>query len=159
MTFDLIINGRRHSVEAAAEMPLLWGLRNELGLVGTKFGCGAGICGACTVHVDGEPQRSCLMSVGEVGKAKIVTIEGVGAEPEGKRLKDAWLAIDVMQCGYCQAGQIMSAAALLKRTPKPGRDDIVAAMSGNMCRCATYPRIEKAIRIAAGLEEGTDAAQ
>ncbi|MBB5687757.1 (2Fe-2S)-binding protein [Sphingobium boeckii] len=158
MNYTLTINGKRRSVDVAPEMPLLWVLRNELGLVGSKFGCGMGVCGACTVHVDGQAQRSCSLPISDVGTAKIVTIEGVGATPVGQRLQKAWLDIDVAQCGYCQAGQIMSAAALLQQTPKPGHEDIVSGMSGNICRCATYDRIQKAILNAAGKMEAVDAA-
>jgi isoquinoline 1-oxidoreductase subunit alpha len=134
-------------------MPLLWVLRDELGLVGTKFGCGAGLCGACTVHVDGVAQRSCQLPVGRVGEAKVTTIEHVGETAIGARLQDAWLKIDVMQCGYCQAGQIMSATALLRTNAKPTLDQIHAAMAGNICRCACYNRIQTAIRMAAGMDE------
>lgn len=157
MAYQLTINGKLRSVDAPAEMPLLWALRNELGLVGTKFGCGAGLCGACTVHVNGEAQRSCQLAIGEVGKAKITTIEGVGATAVGAKLQKSWTEIDVPQCGYCQAGQIMSAAALLKTTPKPSRDQITSGMSGNLCRCATYDRIAKAIEIAAGTRSAANA--
>lgn len=149
MRYRLNINGAPREVEAPAEMPLLWALRCELNLVGTKFGCGAGLCGACTVHIDGQAQRACQTPVRDVGDARIVTIEHIGKTPVGARLQAAWLEIDVMQCGYCQAGQIMSAAALLEQTPDPDADAITAAMSGNLCRCACYERIAKAIRIAA----------
>ena len=153
MKYKLHINGKFHQTEAPPEMPLLWVLRDELGLVGTKFGCGAGLCGACTVHVDGAAQRSCQVTVGSVGRAKITTIEHVGESQVGARLQAAWLKVDVMQCGYCQAGQIMSAAALLAHTPQPTLDQINSAMAGNICRCACYNRIQSAIRIAAGLPE------
>ena len=153
MKYKLHINGEFHQIEAPAEMPLLWVLRDELGLVGTKFGCGAGLCGACTVHVDGAAQRSCQLPVGNVGQAKITTIEHVGESRIGARLQAAWLQVDVMQCGYCQAGQIMSAAALLAQTPQPTIDQVNSAMAGNICRCACYNRIQDAIRIAAGLPE------
>ncbi|MCW5572309.1 MAG: (2Fe-2S)-binding protein [Steroidobacteraceae bacterium] len=152
MTYRLHINGQVHAVDVPGEMPLLWVLRESLGLVGTKFGCGMALCGACTVHVDGQPQRSCRLPVASVGDARVTTIEHIGHTEIGARLQKAWLDTDVMQCGYCQAGQIMSAAAMLAATPKPSRDDIHAAMSGNICRCACYNRIETAIRIAAGLE-------
>jgi len=153
MTYKLTINGKVREVDAPADMPLLWVLRDELGLVGTKFGCGAGLCGACTVHVDGNAQRSCQTPVGTVGKAKITTIEQIGATPIGAKLQEAWVEIDVMQCGYCQAGQIMSASALLAKTPRPTKDQINEAMEGNICRCACYTRIEQGIRIAAGMEK------
>jgi isoquinoline 1-oxidoreductase alpha subunit len=156
MKYKLHINGQVHQTEAPAEMPLLWVLRDELGLVGTKFGCGAGLCGACTVHVNGAAQRSCQLPVGNVGDAKITTIEHIGESAVGARLQSAWLKIDVMQCGYCQAGQIMSAAALLAHTPKPTIDQINSAMAGNVCRCACYPRIQSAIQIAAGIREESD---
>ena len=151
-TFELAVNGKKRRIAATPDMPLLWALRQEAGLVGTKFGCGAGLCGACTVHVDGVPTRSCLTPIGDVGTARITTIEGIQDDPLGRKLIDAWLEIDVMQCGYCQAGQIMSAHALLKETPRPNGEEIDAAMTGNLCRCATYPRIRQAIRIASGQE-------
>jgi isoquinoline 1-oxidoreductase subunit alpha len=152
------INGKDRRVDVPAEMPLLWVLRDELGLVGTKFGCGIGMCGACTVHLNGEAVRSCQTPVGEVGKAKITTIEAVGATPVGERLQQAWLATDVMQCGYCQAGQIMQAASLLAEKPKPSDAEIDDAMTGNLCRCACYTRIRTAVKMAAGLEGKRDAA-
>jgi isoquinoline 1-oxidoreductase subunit alpha len=154
MPYRLDINGAIRQVDVPPEMPLLWVLRNELGLVGTKYGCGKGLCGACTVHVDGAAQRSCQLPVGRVGAAKIHTIEFIGGTPVGARLQQAWLKIDVMQCGYCQAGQIMSACALLGESGKPSNDQINAAMAGNICRCGCYNRIRSAIRIAAGMEEG-----
>jgi isoquinoline 1-oxidoreductase subunit alpha len=153
MTYKLHINGQVYPVDAPRDMPLLWVLRNELGLVGTKFGCGAGLCGACTVHVNGSAQRSCQLQIGNLGNAKITTIEHIGESHVGARLQAAWLQVDVMQCGYCQAGQIMSAAALLTQTPQPSLEQINSAMAGNLCRCACYNRIQSAIRIAAGLEE------
>ncbi len=156
MKYKLHINGQFHEVAAPAEMPLLWVLRDELGLVGTKFGCGAGLCGACTVHVNGAAQRSCQLPIGNLGQAKVTTIEHVGESQIGARLQAAWLKVDVMQCGYCQAGQIMSAAALLDHTPRPSLEQINAAMAGNICRCACYNRIQSAIRIAAGLPEEAD---
>ncbi len=130
-------------------MPLLWVLRDVLGLTGTKYGCGRALCGACTVHVDGEPVRSCATPLSAVAGRKITTIEGIGDTPAGKAVQEAWLALDVAQCGYCQAGQIMSAAALLRSHPKPSDADIDSAMSGNICRCGTYPRIRAAIKQAA----------
>jgi isoquinoline 1-oxidoreductase alpha subunit len=153
MPYRLNINGAIRQVDVPPEMPLLWVLRDELGLVGTKFGCGKGLCGACTVHVNGQAQRSCQLPVGSVGQAKIHTIERVGETPIGARLQAAWLKIDVMQCGYCQAGQIMSACALLGQAAQPSNDQINSAMAGNICRCGCYNRIRSAIRIAAGMEE------
>ena len=145
------INGKPVAIDADPEMPLLWALRDVLGLTGTKFGCGAAYCGACTVHFDGVPVRSCQTPVGSVGKARITTIEGLSASAVGRKLQDAWVALDVPQCGYCQAGQLMSAAALLAETPKPNDEQIDAAMNGNLCRCATYTRIRAAIKQAAGV--------
>ena len=151
----LNINGEKRSVDVPADMPLLWVLRDVVGLMGTKFGCGIAQCGACTVHLDGQPVRSCVMPVSAVGDKAITTIEGVGATPSGKKIQQAWLDVDVVQCGYCQSGQIMSAAALLAQTPNPTDGDIDAAMSGNICRCGTYVRIRAAIKQAAtGKPEG-----
>jgi len=146
----LIINGTTHAVEAPDDMPLLWVLRDLLGLTGTKFGCGIAQCGACTVHLDGQPVRSCMLPLSAVGKRAVTTIEGVGASPAGARVQQAWLDLEVIQCGYCQSGQIMSAAALLAVTPHPDDADIDAAMAGNICRCGTYVRIRAAIKRAAG---------
>ncbi len=146
---QLNINGKNHDIDAADDMPLLWALRDIVGLTGTKYGCGMALCGACTVHVDGQPTRSCTMPVSAVLGKKITTIEGVGASPLGRKVQDAWVAEDVPQCGYCQSGQIMSAVALLKTKPKPTDADIVGAMSGNLCRCGTYGRIRAAIKDAA----------
>jgi aerobic-type carbon monoxide dehydrogenase small subunit (CoxS/CutS family) len=144
----LLINGRRHDVDVSADMPLLWVLRDILNFTGTKFGCGAGLCGACTVHLDGQPVRSCSLPVRAVGSRAITTIEGLS--PDGSHpLQRAWVEEDVPQCGYCQAGQIMSAAALLAKTRNPTDADIDAAMAGNLCRCGTYPRIRRAIHRAA----------
>jgi isoquinoline 1-oxidoreductase alpha subunit len=155
----LNINGKVMDLTAEPDMPLLWALRDVLGLTGTKFGCGAAFCGACTVHLDGEPVRACQTPVSAVGTAKITTIEGLAMSEVGRRLQAAWVALDVPQCGYCQAGQLMAAAALLKTTPKPTDADIDAAMSGNLCRCATYTRIRAAIHQAAGTKPaGTQAA-
>lgn len=151
--FAIVVNGREVAIRATPDMPLLWALRQEARVHGVKFGCGAGLCGACTVHLDGIPARSCLLPVGEVGTARVTTIEGMQDDELGRRLIDAWLAVDVMQCGYCQAGQVLSAHALLSQVPKPEDADIDAAMSGNICRCATYPRIRKAIRVASGQEK------
>jgi isoquinoline 1-oxidoreductase alpha subunit len=152
--YQLNINGAIREVDVPQDMPLLWVLRDELGLVGTKFGCGKGLCGACTVHVNGAAQRSCQLPVGGIGNSRITTIEHLGETAIGARLQRAWLQIDVMQCGYCQAGQIMSASALLTRTPKPEIEQIRSAMAGNICRCACYNRIQSAIRLAADMERG-----
>jgi len=146
----LMINGTTHAVEAPDDMPLLWVLRDLLGLTGTKFGCGIAQCGACTVHLDGQPVRSCMLPLSAVGRRAVTTIEGVGASPAGARVQKAWLDLEVIQCGYCQSGQIMSAAALLAVTPHPDDADIDAAMAGNICRCGTYVRIRAAIKRAAG---------
>jgi len=145
----LRINGETKTVDAPPDMPLLWALRDLLGLTGTKFGCGIAQCGACTVHIDGKPVRSCLLPVGSIGNRAITTIEGVGETPVGAKVQKAWLDLEVVQCGYCQSGQIMSAAALLASTPQPDDDDIDAAMAGNICRCGTYVRIRDAIKRAA----------
>jgi isoquinoline 1-oxidoreductase alpha subunit len=151
MALTITVNGRRRVVESAADTPLLWVLRDELDLKGTKFGCGMSFCGACTVHLDGVPTRSCITPLSRVGEASVVTIEGIGDTEVGRKVKAAWLDLDVMQCGYCQSGQVMTATALLARTPRPTDRDIDAAMSGNLCRCATYTRIRAAIKQAAGL--------
>ncbi len=144
----LLINGKSYSVDAEPDTPLLWVIREHLQLTGTKFGCGKAQCGACTVHLDGAAIRSCQMPVGQAGGKKITTIEGL--DPQGRHpLQVAWIAEQVPQCGYCQSGQIMSAAALLAKTPNPTDDEIVSAMSGNICRCATYLRIKRAIQRAA----------
>jgi isoquinoline 1-oxidoreductase alpha subunit len=146
---DLLINGQTHRVDVPDDMPLLWVLRDVLGLTGTKFGCGIAQCGACTVHLGGEPVRSCLLPVSAIGSQPVTTIEAVGDTPNGRKVQDAWLDKEVVQCGYCQSGQIMSATALLDRTPRPSDADIDAAMSGNICRCGTYVRIREAIHSAA----------
>ena len=146
MSHTINVNGKPHTVEVEADTPLLWVLRDELELKGAKFGCGMGVCGACTVHINGSASRSCVTPVSAVGDAKSTTIEAVGQTDVGKKLQEAWLALDVMQCGYCQAGQIMTATALLERKPKPTDKDIDDAMSGNLCRCATYVRIRAAIK-------------
>jgi isoquinoline 1-oxidoreductase alpha subunit len=145
----LTINGESRTVDAPPDMPLLWVLRDLLGLTGTKFGCGIAQCGACTVHLGGKAVRSCLLPVGAIGNRTITTIEGVGATPSGAKVQKAWLDVEVIQCGYCQSGQIMSAAALLEGTPHPDDSDIDAAMAGNICRCGTYVRIREAIKRAA----------
>jgi isoquinoline 1-oxidoreductase alpha subunit len=149
MATTLTINGEPKSFDAPADMPLLWVLRDILGMTGTKFGCGIAQCGACTVHIDGKPVRSCVLPVGAVRDRPITTIEGVGASPAGAKVQKAWLDLEVIQCGYCQSGQIMSAAALLASTPNPDDSDIDAAMAGNICRCGTYVRIREAIKQAA----------
>ena len=145
---NLTINGRAMSVDAAGDTPLLWVIREQLQMTGTKFGCGAGLCGACTVHVNGDPVRSCVTPIAALSGAKIATIESLGGEHP---LQQAWVRHDVPQCGYCQSGQIMSAAALLAQTKAPSDEDIDNAMSGNICRCGTYQRIRAAIKDAAGL--------
>jgi isoquinoline 1-oxidoreductase subunit alpha len=143
------INGRDVTVDAEPDAPLLWVIREHLQLTGTKFGCGIAQCGACTVQIDGEPVRSCLLPVGSIGEHKITTIEGIGATEAGRKIQKAWLDLEVVQCGYCQSGQIMSAAALIAHTPDPNDADIDAAMAGNICRCGTYVRIRAAIKQAA----------
>jgi len=145
----LKINGEERNFEAPDDVPLLWALRDVLGMTGTKFGCVIAQCGACTVHIDGNPVRSCLLPVGEIGDRAVTTIEGVGATEAGAKVQRAWLALEVIQCGYCQSGQIMSASALLAANPHPDDADIDAAMSGNICRCGTYVRIREAIKRAA----------
>jgi isoquinoline 1-oxidoreductase subunit alpha len=150
----LDINGKRQSVDVPDETPLLWVLRDELGLTGSKFGCGMALCSACTVHVDGRPVRSCITPIAAVASSKIVTIEAIGGDPVGRALQAAWVEVGVPQCGYCQAGQIMSAAALLRRTPKPTDAQIDEAMDGNICRCGTYTRIRAAIKQAAAKQGG-----
>lgn len=153
--YTLRVNGEDRQADVPPDMPLLWVLRDVVGLTGTKFGCGIAQCGACTVHIDGQPVRSCQMPVSAVGDRAVTTIEAIGATPEGAKVQQAWLAVDVVQCGYCQSGQIMSAAALLARTPNPSDRDIDAAMAGNICRCGTYVRIREAIKQAAtGLPQG-----
>ena len=149
MKRTLRINGEDRSVEAPDDMPLLWVLRDIIGLTGTKYGCGMALCGACTVHLDGKATRSCVLPISSVGNRSIMTIEGVGATPAGARIQKAWLDLEVVQCGYCQPGQIMSASALLAAKPHPDDADINAAMAGNICRCGTYIRIRDAIKRAA----------
>jgi isoquinoline 1-oxidoreductase alpha subunit len=146
---ELTVNGQRRQVDVPPDMPVLWVLRDVIGLTGTKFGCGIAACGACTVHVDGQPIRSCVTPVSAVAGKSITTIEAVGNTPAGKKIQDAWLALEVVQCGYCQSGQIMSASALLAKSPHPSDADIDSAMSGNICRCGTYTRIRAAIKQAA----------
>ncbi len=150
MAYKLNVNGKVLTADVDADTPLLWTLRDSLGILGPKYGCGIGQCGACTVHIDGQPLRSCQVPVSAVGAARVSTIEGMAADPIGKKVQAAWTDLDVAQCGYCQPGQIMSATALLKAKPKPTDADIDAAMSGNICRCATYTRIRAAIKQASG---------
>lgn len=147
--FRLVVNDEIHDVDVASDMPLLWVLRDVLGLTGTKFGCGIAQCGACTVHLDSNAVRSCVTPVAAVGERAVVTIEAVGASPVGQRVQQAWLDLDVVQCGYCQSGQIMSAAALISHIDHPGEADIDASMAGNLCRCGTYQRIRAALHNAA----------
>jgi isoquinoline 1-oxidoreductase alpha subunit len=146
---NLMINGESKTVDVPDDMPLLWVLRDVLAMTGTKFGCGIAQCGACTVHLDGKAVRSCVLPISAVGVRAITTIEAIGNTPAGARVQKAWLQLEVVQCGYCQSGQIMSASALLAKTPAPGDADIDAAMAGNICRCGTYVRIREAIKRAA----------
>lgn len=149
MTITLLINDEHKVCDAPPEMPLLWVLRDIMGLTGTKYGCGIAQCGACTVHVDGKAVRSCVLPVGEIAGRAITTIEAIDRSPSGAKVQQAWLDLEVVQCGYCQSGQIMSATALIAETPKPDDSDIDAAMAGNICRCGTYARIREAIKRAA----------
>ena len=149
MRYTLNVNGHDHTVDVDDDTPLLWVLRDAMNLKGTRYGCGAGQCGACTVHVDGVAMPSCQIPISALGTAKVVTLEGIGDTPVGKRVVEAWLKTDVMQCGYCQGGQIMAATALLAQNPKPSEADIVGAMDGHLCRCGTYSRIKAAIKRAA----------
>jgi isoquinoline 1-oxidoreductase alpha subunit len=142
----LRINGQEHQVDVPDDMPLLWVLRDVVGLTGTKFGCGVALCGACTVHLDGRPIRSCITPVASAAGKTVTTIEEIGETPSGEKIQKAWLNVEVVQCGYCQSGQIMSAAALIEKNPNPSDAEIDAAMSGNICRCGTYPRIRAAIK-------------
>ena len=151
MAYTITVNGTQRTVDVQADTPLLWVLRDELNLKGTKFGCGISFCGACTVHLNGKPTRSCVTPISGVGDAAVTTIEGLDQFEVGRRVKQAWLQLDVMQCGYCQSGQVLAATALLTNNPKPTDRDIDQAMSGNLCRCATYTRIRAAIKQAAGL--------
>jgi len=143
---SLRINGQEHDLDVPDDMPLLWVLRDVVGLTGTKFGCGVALCGACTVHVDGRPIRSCITPIASVVGKKVTTIEAIGDTESGAKIQRAWLNVEVIQCGYCQSGQIMSAAALIESNPNPTDAEIDAAMSGNICRCGTYPRIRAAIK-------------
>jgi isoquinoline 1-oxidoreductase alpha subunit len=154
MAYTIKINGVSRTVDVDGDMPLLWVLRDELDLKGSKFGCGAGLCGACTVHLDGAAVRGCQTPISTVGTASVSTIEGMADDPVGRRLQAAWMDLDVPQCGYCQAGQIMSATALLRQTPHPTDSDIDAAMTGNVCRCCSYTRIRAAIKQAASGHAG-----
>ena len=149
MAFTIAVNGTSHTIDVDADTPLLWVLRDVLGMTGTKFGCGMALCGACTVHVDGVATRSCVTSFDSVGKSHVTAIEAIGATPVGARVQKAWLDREVVQCGYCQSGQVMSASALLASNPHPTESDIDQAMSGNICRCGTYIRIRAAIKQAA----------
>src|SRR5436190_2696676 len=148
---SLTVNGKPYNVDVAPDMPLLWVIRDVIGLTGTKFGCGLSQCGACTVHLDGQPTRSCVTPVSSVGNKKVTTIEGLSAN-SSHALQIAWIAEQVPQCGYCQSGQLMTAAALLAKTPKPSDEQINTAMTGNICRCGTYQRIHRAIKRAAGVQ-------
>jgi isoquinoline 1-oxidoreductase alpha subunit len=153
MAYELQINGVIHSVDADGDIPLLWVLRDIIGMTGTKFGCGVGLCGACTVHLDGVASHSCTTSIDSVGTQAVTTIEAISNTPAGKKIQKAWLDHEVVQCGYCQSGQIMTATALLAGNPQPSDADIDEAMSGNICRCGTYIRIRAAIKDAAGISE------
>ena len=154
MAYTIKINGGDQTVDVDGDTPLLWVLRDVLGMTGTKFGCGMALCGACTVHIDGQATRSCITTVDSVGQSEVTTIEAVGETPSGKAIQKAWLDREVVQCGYCQSGQIMSASALLASNPHPSDTDIDDAMSGNICRCGTYLRIRAAIKQAAGSTNG-----
>ncbi len=151
MNYTIEVNHVKRTVDVDGDMPLLWALRDELNLKGSKFGCGVGLCGACMVHLDGQAVPSCITPISSIGSAPVATIEGMAADPVGKKLQTSWMELDVPQCGYCQAGQIMSAAALLTKNPHPSDDEIDAAMTGNVCRCCTYTRIRTAIKKAARL--------
>ena len=151
-TYTLNVNGKTETVEADPAMPLLWVLRDKLNLVGTKFGCGVASCGACTVHLDGDVARACITPISAVGGKRVTTIEAIGQSKTGQAVQKAWLDVDVMQCGYCQAGQVMAATALINKNPKPNDKDIDMAMQGNACRCGTYVRIREAIKTAAGVD-------
>src|SRR6476660_8056275 len=156
MAFVIKINGNKHDVDVDGDTPLLWVLRDVLGMTGTKFGCGMALCGACTGHVNGEPTRSCITSIDSIGTSAVTTIEAIGATAAGAKIQKAWLDREVVQCGYCQSGQIMSATALLAVKPRPSDADSDDAMSGNICRCGTYVRIREAIKLAAQTNEKGD---
>jgi isoquinoline 1-oxidoreductase subunit alpha len=156
MAFEITINGTRHNIDADGDTPLLWVLRDILGMTGTKFGCGKALCGACTVHQDGNAIRSCITPIESVGESAITTIEAIGNTPAGHKIQKAWLDLEVIQCGYCQSGQIMSASALLESNPNPSDSDIDEAMAGNICRCGTYIRIREAIKQAAAHPAATE---
>ena len=156
MAFTIKVNDAEHRVDVDGDTPLLWVLRDVLGMTGTKFGCGRALCGACTVHLDGIPVRSCVLPIESIGQRSLRTIEAIHATPWGRKVQQAWLELEVVQCGYCQSGQIMSAAALLASNPHPTDSDIDAAMSGNICRCGTYVRIRKAIKHAAQSSTATE---
>jgi isoquinoline 1-oxidoreductase subunit alpha len=151
MSYTIEVNHVKRTVDVDADVPLLWVLRDELKLKGSKFGCGIGLCGACTVHLDGKAVRACITPISSVGSAAVATIEGMAADPVGKKLQRLWMDLDVPQCGYCQAGQIMSATEVLTKNPHPNDDEIDAAMTGNVCRCCTYTRIRAVIKKAANL--------
>jgi isoquinoline 1-oxidoreductase subunit alpha len=153
MAFTIKVNGTSHSVDVDGDTPLLWVLRDVLGMTGTKFGCGMALCGACTVHIDGTATRSCITSIDSIGDSQVTTIEAIGTTPAGSKIQKAWLEHEVAQCGYCQSGQIMSASALLATNPHPSDTDIDDAMSGNICRCGTYVRIRAAIKLAGQMNE------
>ncbi|MDF0542933.1 (2Fe-2S)-binding protein [Sphingobium sp. H39-3-25] len=150
MVITVSVNGKAAKVDVSPDTPLLWVLRDTLGIRGPKYGCGVGACGACTVFLDGQPTRSCITPIADVGTMKVATIESIAADPVGRKVQAAWAELDVAQCGYCQGGQIMAATALLKETPAPTDDDIDSALAGNICRCGTYNRIRAAIHRAAG---------
>jgi isoquinoline 1-oxidoreductase alpha subunit len=150
--YTINVNGKTHTVDVAGDMPLLWVLRDKINLKGTKFGCGVASCGACTVHLDGKVARACMTPISSVGAQRVSTIESISETKTGQALQKAWLDVDVLQCGYCQAGQLMAATALLASTPKPNDKQIDDAMSGNACRCGTYVRIREAIKTAAGVD-------
>jgi len=153
MAFTISVNGKTHDVDVDGDTPLLWVLRDVLGMTGTKFGCGMSLCGACTVHIDGAATRSCVTTIDSIGQSQVTTIEAIGATPAGAKIQKAWLDREVVQCGYCQSGQIMSASALLVSNPNPSDADIDDQMSGNICRCGTYVRIREAIKLAASMSE------